>query len=103
MISHEISVTVASCGTGGSLRFQRGVAARFQGPGIDTGVVSCGAEPRRLRGTLLLSGARPAGARRGRECADGGDRDADRTAAALLRGARTACSRALRHQRDTEG
>src|SRR5262245_7378466 len=77
-------------------------AARCEGSGIDPGTVPCGARARRLRRALLLSGARPTGARCRRQCAAQGDRDADRTLRALFGGARAVLGDALFDQRNPE-
>src|SRR6202044_3953208 len=64
-------------GQDGSLRVPSHTAPGRQGPGLGAVVLSRGAGPRRLRRSLLLSVARPAGAGRRRQCAARGDRGAD--------------------------
>src|SRR5262249_61624454 len=78
-----------------SIRVALHAAARREGPGVDPGAVPRCARPRWLRRTLLLSDARPAGARCRRQCAPGGDRGADRALRALFGGARAGCGGAL--------
>ena len=86
----------------GPLRVELHIAARLQGARVDPWSVSLGARPRRLRGSLLLSGAGSAGDRRRRECADGGDRGVDRALSALFGRARAVRACALRHERDAQ-
>src|ERR1700693_2415944 len=86
----------------GPLRVEHDVAARLQGARLDSRFLPLAARPRRLRRPLLLSRARFDGDRRRRECADGGDRGADRTLYPVLRAARAVRAGALRHQRDAE-
>src|SRR5215216_7118977 len=59
------------------LRVELHVAARCQGTNFDSCGVPASARPRWVRWTLLLSDARPAGARRRRQCAARRDRAAD--------------------------
>src|SRR5262252_1218405 len=89
-------------GRHGPLRVPLHLAPRCQGPGVDPGAVPRGARARRLRWPLLLSDARPARARRWRQCVAQGDRDADRALSALLGGARAVFGGALRHERGVE-
>src|SRR5262245_1774969 len=89
-------------GRHGSVRVALHVAARREGPGVDSGAVPRCARARWLRGPLLLSDARPAGARCRRQCAAGGDRGTDRALRALFGGARAVCRGALRYQRSVE-
>src|SRR6202166_2788379 len=77
-------------------------ASRCQGSRLGAGAVSRRAGARRLRRLVLLSGPRPAGARRRRQCAIDGDRGADGGLAALFGSARAIFAGALRHQRDAE-
>src|ERR1700693_1335076 len=86
----------------GPLRVEHDAAARLQGARLDSRFLPLGAWPRRFRRPLLLSRARSSGDRRWRECADGGDRGADRTLSPVLRAARAVRAGALRHQRDAE-
>src|SRR5690242_3851698 len=86
----------------GPLRGELHAAARFQGTRLHSRNLPLGSRARRLRRALLLSGACLAGDRLGRECADGGDRGANRSLCSVLAGARTAGARALRHQRDAQ-
>src|ERR1022692_1075688 len=86
----------------GPLRVAHDAAARLQGARLDSRFLPLGARPRRFRRPLLLSRARFDGDRRWRECADGGDRGADRTLCPVLRAARAVRAGALRHQRDAE-
>src|SRR5581483_5449852 len=65
-------------GCHGPFRVALHVAPRRQGAGVDSGELPGGAGARRLRGLVLLSGARPAGARCRGQCAAGGDRVPDR-------------------------
>ena len=60
-------------------------ASRRQGTGLDPGAVPRGAGARWLRGRVLLSRPRSAGARCRRQCAAGGDRDADRALSRPIR------------------
>src|SRR5438477_4134529 len=64
------------------------LAARCQGPGLDSGTLSRGARARWVRGPLLLSAARPAAARCRRQSVTQGDLGAERALAALCGGAR---------------
>src|SRR5262244_468018 len=89
-------------GRHGPLRVPLHLAPRCQGPGVDPGAVPRGARARRLRGPLLLSDARPARARRRRQCVAQGDRDVDRALSALFGGARAVFGGALRHERGVE-
>src|SRR6266436_711331 len=89
-------------GRHGPLRLPLHLAPRYEGPGVDPGAVPRGARARRLRGPLLLSDARPARARRRRQCVAQGNRDADRTLSALFGGARAVFGSALRHERGVE-
>src|SRR6266404_7857237 len=89
-------------GRHGPLRLPLHLAPRYEGPGVDPGAVPRGARARRLRGPLLLSDARPARARRRRQCVAQGNRDADRTLSALFGGARAVVGSALRHERGVE-
>src|SRR6266851_10169230 len=89
-------------GRHGPLRVPLHLAARRQGAGVDPGALSRGARARRLRGPLLLSGARPARARCRRQRPAQGDRNADRPFSALLGGARAIRGGALRPQRSPE-
>src|SRR5258708_18455558 len=77
-------------------------ASRCQWSRFGAGAVSCRAGARRLRRLVLLSGPRPAGARRRRQCAAVGNRGADRGIAALFGRARAVLVGALRHQQDAE-
>src|SRR5580698_3100524 len=77
-------------------------ASRCQGSRLGAGAVSRRAGARRFRWPLLLSGPRPAGARRRRQCAADGDRSADRGFFALFGPARAVLAGALRYQRDAE-
>src|SRR6266436_2869353 len=89
-------------GRHGPLRVPLHLAPRYEGPGVDPGAIPRGARARRLRGPLLLSDARPARARRRRQCVAQGNRDADRTLSALFGGARAVFGSALRHERGVE-
>src|SRR5438067_2637584 len=89
-------------GRHGPLRVPLHLAARCQGTGVDPSAVSSGARARRIFRTLLLSDARPAGARCRGQCAARGDRSADRALSSLFRGAREILGSALRHERSPE-
>src|SRR6476646_7276367 len=78
------------------------VAARRQRAGVDSGIVPRGARARRVRGTLLLPDAGPAGARCRRQRAAEGNRDVDRALFSLLGGTRTAFGCTLWHERGVE-
>src|ERR1700742_2814238 len=84
-----------SKGRNGPLCFPLHAASRREGPGVDPRAIPCRARARWVRRALLLSGARPAGARRRRQCAAEGDRDADRALLALFGGARAVFDNAL--------
>src|SRR5580658_818588 len=77
-------------------------ASRCQGSRLGAGAVSRDPRARRFRRLVLLSGPRPAGARRRRQCAIDGDRSADRGLAALFGPARAVFASALWHQRDAK-
>src|SRR5262245_47032354 len=89
-------------GRHGPVRVALHIAARRKGAGVDPGAVSRGADARRLRRSLLLSGAGPAGARCRGQCAPGGDRSADHALRALFGAARAVCGGALWHERSAE-
>src|SRR5215469_8567852 len=85
-----------SQGGHGPLRIPLHLATGCEGTGIDPGAVPRRACPRWLRGPLLLSDARPAGARRWRQRVACGYRSADRALSTLFGGARAVFGRALR-------
>src|SRR5262249_42957006 len=89
-------------GRHGPFRVPLHLAPRRQGAGVDPGDVPRGAGARRVRGSLLLSRARPPGARRRRQRLARGDRGADRALPALFGGARAILGSALWHQRGAE-
>src|SRR6516165_5262039 len=91
-----------SKGRNGSICLTLHAAPRREGPDIDPGAVSGGARAGRLRGALLLSGARPAGPRCRGQCAAGRDRSLDWTLSPLFRGARAVLGRALRPERNPQ-
>ena len=84
------------------LRGELHVAARCQGTGLDSGTVPASSRPRWVRGTLLLSDARPASPRRRRQCLVGGDRAVDCELSALFGRARGTVGGAVWDERDTE-
>src|SRR5437868_1952260 len=85
-------------GRHGPLRVQLHAAARRERSGFDPGPVSLRARARRLRRPLLLSDARPAGARCRRQRLAGRDRTADRPLPALFGRAGGFLGGALGHQ-----
>src|SRR6266545_598680 len=89
-------------GLHGPVRVQFHAAPRCQGPGVDSGGLSERARAGRVRRSLRLSHARPAGAGRGRECAARRNRAIDRPLSALLGRAGGLLGGALRHERDAE-
>src|SRR5215475_117179 len=69
--THESEPAGPSTVRHGPLRVALHAAPRRQGPGLDSGPVSRRARARRLRRALLLSDARPPGARCRRQCVVG--------------------------------
>src|SRR6187401_1250594 len=86
----------------GPLRGELHAAARLQGARVDPRCISRSAGPRRLRGSLLLSGAGLSRDRCGGSRVDSGDRGVDRTLRVGFGRARTARTGAVRNERDTE-
>src|SRR5215210_4184665 len=86
----------------GPLCFQLRAAARRQGTGFDSRAVPSGAGARWLRGTLLLSDARPAGFGCRRQCPADGNRCAGGALSTLFGRARAILDGALWYQRDLE-
>src|SRR5262249_41098043 len=84
------------------LRVELHVAARCQRAGLGSGAIPSSPGARRLRWTLLLSDARPAGARCGRQRAVERDRAADRELSPLLGRTGRSGRRAVWHERDVE-
>src|ERR1043165_6380824 len=77
----------------GPVRLELHLAPRREGTRVDPGLLPRGVGARRLRRTLLLSGARPAGGGRRGQCAARRDRDTDRELSALF--GRAGCLHAL--------
>src|SRR5215470_9721972 len=75
-------------GRNGSVRGEFHLAPRCEGSRLDPGLLPRGAGARRLRRTLLLSGAGPACGGRRRQRAARRDRDADSELSTLFRRAR---------------
>src|SRR5689334_6065890 len=87
-------------GAYGPLRVEHRPAVGRQGPRLDPGIVSVRPHPRWFRGTLLLSGGRPAGDRCRRPGAARRDRGAGDPLPALFGRAGGVSGRALRPERD---
>src|SRR3984893_109763 len=116
MIAHDIPCTGAASsivghgfaragvnkGRHGPLRVPIHVASGCEGTGVDPRLFPYGPRPRRLRGPLLLSDARPAGARCRGQCAPGGHRGAGCAVPALFGRTRAVLGGPLRHQRSLE-
>src|SRR3974390_1288956 len=87
----------------GPLRVECHVAARLQRARVSSRLLPLGAPPRRLRWSVLLSGARLLGDRCWWQCADDGDRGVDCALCPVFGRTRALRAGALRHQRDAEG
>src|SRR5215467_10856620 len=98
----KASESAWSAGAYGPLRVEHHSAARRQGARLDPGFVSVSAHPRRFRGALLLSGARPAGDRCGRPGAARRDRSPGGAFPAVFGRAGGIPGRALRQERNRE-
>src|SRR5581483_9642696 len=87
----------------GPLRGEFHAAARLQGARVDPRCVSRSARPRRLRGSLLLSGAGPSCDRCRGQRVNGRDRGPDRAFRGVFGRARAVGPGALRDERDAQG
>src|ERR1700694_3226150 len=74
----KVSAMQGVTGRNGPVRIELHAAPRCEGARVDPGLLSRGAGARRLRRTLLLSGAGPAGGGHRRQRAALRDRDTDR-------------------------
>ena len=97
-----VRVSVGSVSGYGPLCVEYDLAARLQGARVDSSFLQIGSRPRRLRRTLLLSGAGSPSDRRRRKCPDVGDRSVDRPLCPVFGRTRAVRAGALRHQRDAQ-
>src|ERR1700758_2531609 len=98
----RVSRRLSGEGQDGPVRVPLHAPSRCERTRFGAGDLPSSVGARWLRRTLLSSRARPAGARRRRQCASRRNPSADYRLSALFRTARTICAVALRHERDVE-